>query len=108
MAVALVALMSVQPGSERVNERSFSPDAPRATFVATLSNPSALPVLVRYDTSDGPAAGPSVLAATVGADYVAAGGTLTFAPGTTSRTTYRHLAPSLAFSRWTASGSFQR
>jgi hypothetical protein len=47
-----------------------------ATFTVSLSNPSALPVTVDHATVDATATSP--------ADYVPAGGTLTFAPGETS------------------------
>ena len=49
-----------------------------ATITATLSAASGLTATVAYATSDG--------TATSGSDYTAAGGTLTFAPGVTSRT----------------------
>ena len=48
-----------------------------ATFTVTLSVPSAEQVTVDYATGDG--------TATAGADYTAANGTLTFAPGETSK-----------------------
>ncbi|SIR89146.1 type I secretion C-terminal target domain (VC_A0849 subclass) [Sphaerotilus natans] len=48
------------------------------TFTVTLSNTSNLPVTVAYTTVDG--------TALAGADYVAQNGTLTFAPGETSKT----------------------
>jgi hypothetical protein len=47
------------------------------TFVLTLSAPSATPVTVRWNTVNG--------TATAGRDYVAGGGTVTFAPGQTRR-----------------------
>jgi chitinase len=47
-------------------------------FTVTLSAQSTSPVIVAYATSDG--------TATAGSDYQAASGTLTFVPGTTSRT----------------------
>jgi hypothetical protein len=50
-----------------------------AVFTVSLSAPSRLPVTVNYTTADG--------TATVGGnDYVAASGTLTFAPGETTQT----------------------
>ena len=49
-----------------------------ATFTLTLSAASELPVTVSYATADGTGA--------AGADYVAASGTATFAPGATSAT----------------------
>ena len=47
------------------------------TFMVKLSNPSSFPVSVSYATADG--------SAQAGSDYVAASGSLTFAPGTTSQ-----------------------
>jgi hypothetical protein len=49
-----------------------------AAFVVSLSNPSYQPITVSYTTIDG--------SATAGSDYTAASGTLTFAPGETSKT----------------------
>ena len=49
-----------------------------ATFNVILSAPSALQVAVNYATADG--------TATAGSDYQATSGTLTFAPGETSKT----------------------
>src|SRR5262249_54574151 len=52
---------------------------PRAcTFVVSLSAPLPGPVTLDYATADG--------SATAGQDYVAASGSLTFAPGVTSQT----------------------
>jgi hypothetical protein len=53
---------------------------PGSTFalIVSLSSASATPVTVGYTTSDGSAA--------AGSDYVAASGTITFAPGETSHT----------------------
>jgi ELWxxDGT repeat protein len=48
-----------------------------ATFAVTLSRTSAQPVTVSYATADG--------TARAGSDYLAASGTLTFAPGQTSQ-----------------------
>lgn len=48
------------------------------TFTVTLSAPSGQPVTVNYTTANG--------SATAGSDYVAASGTLTFAPGETRKT----------------------
>src|SRR5262249_22145043 len=49
-----------------------------ATFTVTLSPASSQTVTVNYATADG--------TATAGSDYVAASGSLSFAPGVTSRT----------------------
>ena len=49
-----------------------------ANFVVTLAQPSNQTVTVQYATSNGTATG--------GDDYVATTGTLTFAPGETSKT----------------------
>ena len=51
------------------------------TFNVTLSFPITQPVTVNYSTADGATNG-----ATAGSDYIAASGTLTFAPGETSKT----------------------
>ncbi len=49
-----------------------------AVFTVTLSAPSDFPIMVAYATMNG--------TATAGEDYVATSGTLTFDPGTTTRT----------------------
>ena len=49
-----------------------------AVFTVTLNNPSSQPVTVDYTTTDG--------TAIAGEDYTATNGTLTFAPGETSKT----------------------
>jgi hypothetical protein len=49
-----------------------------AVFTVRLSAPSAVPVTVQYATADG--------TATAGSDYQSASGTLTFAPGETTKT----------------------
>ena len=51
------------------------------TVPVTLSNPSAVPITVGYSTVDTGGAG----IATSGVDYLATSGTLTFAPGETSK-----------------------
>ena len=55
----------------------FGP-ASQAAFTVTLSSASSSPVTVNYSTADGSAA--------AGSDYVTASGTVTFAPGETTRT----------------------
>jgi hypothetical protein len=49
-----------------------------ANFTVSLSSPSSFPVTVHYTTADG--------TATAGTDYTAISGTLTFAPGETTKT----------------------
>src|SRR5262249_3877809 len=49
-----------------------------ALFTVTLSPPSTAPLTVTFATADG--------TAVTGSDYTATSGTLTFAPGTTSKT----------------------
>ena len=58
---------------ERVRE-----SARNMTFMVTMSVPSSREVTVRYETGDA--------TATVGKDYTAANGTLTFSPGDTEKT----------------------
>ena len=50
-------------------------------FTVTLNTPSATPITIDYATADGPAG-----EAVAGEDYAAASGTLSFAPGETSKT----------------------
>src|SRR5262249_62037538 len=57
-------------------ERNSGTDT--AVVTVTLSAASTVPVMVPYATADGPAI--------AGSDYQAASGTLTFAPGETSKT----------------------
>ncbi|MGI8436352.1 MAG: Calx-beta domain-containing protein [Chthoniobacterales bacterium] len=57
---------------------SVNENAGPATLTVTLSGASALPASVNYSTADGTATSP--------ADYNAASGTVTFAPGETSKT----------------------
>lgn len=52
--------------------------ATEAVLTVTLSHPSALPITVKYATGNG--------TALAGGDYTADSGTITFAPGETSRT----------------------
>ncbi len=55
-----------------------SPGTTTATFTVSLSAPSGQPVTVNWSTANG--------TATAGTDYVAASGTITFAPGETKKT----------------------
>lgn len=90
-----VATLSLGGVSVLINERSWPIPPPAvsvgdatvtegntgtrtATFIVTLSGPSAQPVTVAYATANG--------TATAGGDYQARSGTLTFAPGETSKT----------------------
>ncbi|MGH3082195.1 MAG: beta strand repeat-containing protein [Gaiellaceae bacterium] len=69
------------PPTLSVNDVSVAEGASgtaNAAFTVTLSSPSALGITVVYATADG--------TATAAADYEAASGTLTFDPGTTTRT----------------------
>jgi uncharacterized repeat protein (TIGR01451 family) len=61
-----------------INDRALSESTTPANFTVTLSTTSTLTVTVNYATSDG--------TATAGADYTAVSGTLTFAPGETTKT----------------------
>jgi hypothetical protein len=70
-----------QPPSLRINDvtiREGDTGTAAATFTVTLSAASTQPVTVAYATANG--------TATVGSDYQAASGTLTFALGETSKT----------------------
>jgi hypothetical protein len=60
-----------------VGSETTVPSGGTATLSVRLPNPSSLPVTVDYATADGNA--------TAGSDYVAASGTLTFAPGETEK-----------------------
>jgi uncharacterized repeat protein (TIGR01451 family) len=71
--VDVYPLMSFSAASYAVGEGDGS-----ATITVTLNAVPAVTATVDYDTSDG--------TATAGSDYVAAGGTLTFTPGTTVQT----------------------
>ena len=57
---------------------AFADEGADLLFTVTLSEPTTVPVTVDYATGDG--------SALAGADYAAASGTLTFAPGETSKT----------------------
>jgi hypothetical protein len=61
-----------------INDLVVDEAAPTANFVITLDRPSAGVVSIDYATQDG--------AALAGSDYVAASGTLKFAPGETAKT----------------------
>ncbi|WP_293776083.1 Calx-beta domain-containing protein [uncultured Oxalicibacterium sp.] len=61
-----------------INDVNVNEDAGTATFTVTLSTASGQPVTVGYNTSNG--------TATAGSDYTAVNGTLTFAPGETTKT----------------------
>ncbi|MBE7416662.1 MAG: tandem-95 repeat protein [Ideonella sp.] len=61
-----------------IDDVTVNEAAGTATFTVTLSAPSGQSVSVNYATGDG--------SANAGSDYVAAGGTLTFAPGVVSQT----------------------
>jgi uncharacterized protein (TIGR03437 family) len=61
-----------------INDRALSESTSPATFTVTLSTTSTLTVTVDYSTANG--------TATAGADYTAVSGTLTFAPGETTKT----------------------
>lgn len=64
---------------DTVNVTRFAPNS-QATFTVTLNSPSASPVSVSYATANG--------TAVAGTDYTATSGTITFAPGETSKTVY--------------------
>ncbi len=61
-----------------INDRALSESTTPANFTVTLSVASTLTVTVDYSTANG--------TATAGADYTAVSGTLTFAPGETTKT----------------------
>ncbi|MFV2067055.1 MAG: tandem-95 repeat protein, partial [Pirellulales bacterium] len=65
-------------GSRDTDELLRYGPASQAAFTLSLSSPSALPVTVDFSTADGTASAVS--------DYEASTGTLTFAPGETSKT----------------------
>jgi hypothetical protein len=79
-ATATVANDDAQPTASitgvTANEGNAGPTL--VTFTVTLTNPSDQPVTIDYATADG--------TATAGQDYAAASGTLTFAPGETTKT----------------------
>lgn len=74
-------------GEGTVNVTRFTPTS-RAAFVVTLDSASASPVSVDYATANG--------TALVGGDYTQTAGTLTFAPGETSRTVFVPITDDLA------------
>ncbi len=67
---------SLSVGDARVTEGNSG--TTNATFTITLSAPSSTDVTVRYASADG--------TATAGSDYTATSGTVTFAPGETTKT----------------------
>jgi CSLREA domain-containing protein len=73
---APAALPSITISDANVNEGDSG--TRQATFTVRLSSPSTTTVTCNYATSDG--------SATAGSDYSSSAGTVTFAPGTTSRT----------------------
>ena len=79
-ATATIIDNDAQSGTPQVSINDFVVDeaAGTASFVITLDRPSAGVVSLNYATQDG--------TALAGSDYVAASGTLTFAPGETAKT----------------------
>jgi hypothetical protein len=69
---------SISPSSSNVSLNEPPSGTISAVFTVALSNPSVQAVTVDYATANG--------SATAGADYVAANGTLTFAPMETTKT----------------------
>jgi hypothetical protein len=76
-----------EPAAVQFSSAAYSvgEGAGAATVIATLSAPSWQTVTVEYATSD-PSTGSGQVPAEAGSDYTAISGTLTFAPGQTSRT----------------------
>ena len=69
---------STREGSPNRGKRSSGVQLTPFTFTISLSGPASTAVMVRYDTQDG--------TAIAGSDYNQAGGTITFAPGETTKT----------------------
>ena len=74
-----------------VGDRVVNEAAGTVAISVSLSNPAAMPVTVNYATADGTARS--------GADYTAASGTLTFAPGQTTATVNVSIANDTVFER---------
>ncbi|HWL32596.1 MAG TPA: Calx-beta domain-containing protein [Gaiellaceae bacterium] len=72
----VISTLSVSIGDTSVNEGDTG--TTNASFDVTLPAPRTQPVIVDYATADGTAVAP--------ADYAAASGTVTFAPGETTKT----------------------
>jgi len=71
-------ILDASPPTVSVSGVSVSESAGTASFVVTLSNPTTTTVTVNFATADG--------TAVAGADYTATSGTLSFAPGETTKT----------------------
>ncbi|MFB9414037.1 choice-of-anchor P family protein [Dactylosporangium matsuzakiense] len=74
---AFVETIAVVVPGLSINDVSVNEAAGNATFTVTLSAPATAPVTVQYATANG--------TATAGSDYTASSGTVTFAPGQTSK-----------------------
>ena len=77
-ATTPIAVAAVIDPTISIDDVSVNEAAGTVTFTVTLDQPTTATVAVNYNTGDG--------TATSGADYTANSGTLTFAPGVTTRT----------------------